>query len=63
MNMQSKYRSFAIAAVGLLLAGCNGAEITRISEEMKLSENEVAAFRICVRDTGGKKMPILDVGG
>ncbi len=60
-NMQ-KY--LWLAGVGLLLAACgNGAEITRISEELKLSEPEVKAFRICSREWQGKKMPVIDVAG
>ena len=57
-------RIAAISGLCLALAACgNSGEITRISEELKLSEEEVRAFRICVRDMQGKKLPVFDIAG
>ena len=48
----------------LALAACgNSGEITRISEELKLTDAEVRAFRICVREMTGKKLPVFVVAG
>jgi hypothetical protein len=64
MNTHAIRRNLALAATGLLLVACgNGAEISRISEEMQLSEAETSAFRICARDFEGKKKPVFDVNG
>jgi hypothetical protein len=61
LNLQ---RLAAICGVALALAACgNSGEITRVSEELKLTEEEVRAFRICVRDLTGKKLPVFDIAG
>ena len=57
-------RFAALLGAGLALAACgNSGEITRISEELKLTDDEVRAFRICVREMTGKKLPVFAVAG
>jgi hypothetical protein len=64
MQVRSFVRYGALSLIGLILAGCgDGAEIARVSEEMKLNEDQQYAFKVCVRDLKEKAKPVFKVAG